>query len=107
MTNTKQVVTDTGNASTMRGILQSIAIARIRCREFARLRKSDEAQQALARARELYAELLSTADLENPVHRSIVRNRRVDLGMMVAEVESCRLKCEVDKVRRARRKTGA
>ena len=107
MTNTKQVVTDTGNASTMRGILQSIAIARIRCREFARLRKSDEAQQALARARELYAELLSTADLENPVHRSIVRNRRVDLGGRRVIEKKKRLKCEVDKVRRARRKAGA
>jgi len=104
MRNTKPAGTSTGKAIDLRTILQDIAIAGIRCRELARLRKTEEAEQALAAARELYAELVATADLENPVHRSIVRNRRYDLDAMVAEVESCRLKQETEKVHRGRKK---
>ena len=104
MRNTKQAGTSTGKAIDLRTILQDIALAGIRCRELARLGKSGEAEQALATARELYAELLATADLENPVHHSIARNRRYDLSAMEAEVESCRLKQETKKLCPVRKK---
>ncbi len=91
----------------MQGILQSIAIARIHCRKLARLRRSGEAEEALARSRELYSELLAAADLENPAHRSIVRNHRVNLSAMVTEVESCRLRHETQKALRERTRTAS
>ncbi len=107
MTDTRHDGTQTPDATIMRNILQGIALAGIRCREYSQLKNTEQAEQALARARELYDKLVAIADLENSVHRSIVRNRRVDLATMVAEVESCRLRHETEKLRRTRRKAEA
>ena len=95
------------HATVIKNILQDIAITKIRCREFTKLKKCEQADAVLARAKELYSDLLSATDLENPVHRSIVRNRRLDLGEMAADVESCHLRQEAERLRRERRRGAA
>ncbi|NLE95992.1 MAG: hypothetical protein GX600_10010 [Dehalococcoidia bacterium] len=104
MTNQNRGDMGTEDAETIREIVQGIAVARIQCRRETKLGRYEQAAETLSKAQQLYKELVATADLENNIHCSIVRNRRSDLGTMVAEVESCRLKHETEKVRHARRK---
>ncbi len=105
MTNLSYV--ENAEQNTIKEILQDIAREQTRCKSFVQAGRCEEAENALARARELYSRLIETADLENPIHRSIARNRRVDLATIFAEVEDCRLKQETERVRRAHKKTRA
>ncbi len=106
MTNQTSAEAVAVDITAIRDILHAIEKESGRCRELARVGDPDGAQQSLARGRDLYSELLSAIDFENPVHRSMTRNRRTDLGTMAAEVESCRLKKETDMTRLQRKKAG-
>ncbi len=92
------------HATDIKDILRRIEKENTRCRELTRMGDSEQAEQSLASARESYSDLIAAADLENPVHRSIIRNRRADLGTMAAEVESCRLKNETEKTRQEKKR---
>ncbi len=104
MTNQSSVEAVRADVAAIRDILYAIEKESGRCRELARMGDPDGAEHSLARARDLYSELLAAVDFENPVHRSMTRNRRADLGTMAAEVESCRLKKETDRTRLQRKK---
>ncbi len=104
MTNQSSAEAVRMDVTAIRDILHAIEKESVRCREFARMGDADGAEQSLARARDSYSDLVAAVDLENPVHRSMTRNRRADLGTMAAEVESCRLKKETDRTRLERKK---
>ena len=99
---------ETGDQSRgFRRVIQDFAAERTLCDRYVRAGKLDEAQQALERVRRLHEELLVTADQRNAIHRSMVRNRRVDLSLLCGQVEDCRLKKQAAALRRKPRRTVA